>query len=237
MQVVLLHAGSSTRYAYVSPVVVLDEIAELCKQSTLYEFLKQDVQPGGFHDHRRFVDLVRDRLFERIDDEVRTALGMVEESEYVRVFERYTLHVTHWLKREKVRNPATGRLEEPDEAFMREVEGTLEVTVKPDEFRGNLIAKIGAWSIDHKGEKPVLETIFADLLKKLRAAYFERHKKAIARGVRDLVKVVTGNEGGLSAEAVAAARRAEATLIERFGYSVESARDLVTMMARTRYPG
>jgi hypothetical protein len=119
---------------------------------------------------------------------------------------------------------------------MREVETTLEVTVKPDEFRGNLIAKIGAWSIDHKGEKPVLETIFSDLLRKLKAAYYERHKKAITRGVRDLVKVLTGNEGGLSPEAIADARRAEATLVGRFGYSAESARDLAALMARSKYP-
>ncbi len=235
MQVVLLHAGSSTRYDYVSPVVVLDEIAELCKQTSLYEFLKQDVQPGGFHDHRRFVDVVRTRLLEVIDDEVRTSLGMIEESEYLRIFERYASHVMHWVKREKVRNASTGRLDDPDEAFMREVETTLEVTVKAEEFRSNLIAKIGAWSIDHKGEKPVLETIFGDLLKKLKAAYFERHKVAITRGVRELVRVMTGNEGGIEAEAVAAARRAEATLIARFGYTAESARDLVALMARTRY--
>ena len=232
---VLLNASSSPRYEYVSPVVVLDEIAELCKQTSLYEFLKQDVQPGGYHDHRRFVDLARDRMFDRIDDEVRTALGMVEEAEYLRVFDRYVNHVTHWVRKEKVRNPATGRHEDPDEGFMRETEKTLEVAVKPEEFRGGLIAKIGAWSLDHRGEKPVLDQIFPDLLKKLRGAYFERHRKAIARGVRDLVLMLTGNEGQVSAEGRERARDAEQTLITRFGYTHESARDLVALMAKTRY--
>ena len=48
MQTVLLAAAGSTRYEYVSPLVVLDEIVELCKQASLYEFLRQDVQPGGY---------------------------------------------------------------------------------------------------------------------------------------------------------------------------------------------
>ncbi len=236
MQGVLFNAASSIRYAYVSPVVVLEEITELCKQTSLYEFLKQDVQPGGYHDHRRFIDQVRERMLDRIDDDVRVSLGMIEESEYVRHFERYVSHVTHWVRKEKVRNAATGKHEDPDEGFMREVEKTLEVMVKPEEFRGGLIAKIGAWSLDHKGEKPVYETIFADLLKKLKGAYFERHKKTISRGIRDLVLVLTGNTGQVNAEGQVHARAAEKTLIERFGYSSESARDLVTLMARSRYP-
>jgi serine protein kinase len=232
---VLLNAASSERYSYVSPVIVLDEIVELCKQTSLYEFLKQDVQPGGYHDHRRFVDLVRDRMLDRIDDEVRTSLGMVEEAEYLRVFDKYVLHVTHWVRKEKVRNPQTGRHEDADEGFMREVEKTLEVTVKPEEFRGGLIAKIGAWSLDHRGEKPLFDQIFPEMLKKLKSAYFERHRKAIARGVRDLQLVLTGNEGQVSQEGRERAASAEKTLIERFGYTHESARDLVALMAKARY--
>jgi predicted Ser/Thr protein kinase len=237
MQGVLFNAANSPRYSYVSPVVVLDEIAELCKQTSLYEFLKQDVQPGGYHDHRRFVDLVRDRMIDRIDDEVRLALGLIEEGEYQRVFERYLSHVTHWVKKEKVRNSGTGRLEDPDENFMRETEKTLEVSVKPEEFRGGLIAKIGAWSLDHRGEKPQYDLIFPDLLKKLRGAYYERHKKAISRGVRELVFHLTGNDGAVSAEGLERAKAAVTTLVDRFGYTPDSARDLVALMSRTRYPG
>ena len=48
-----------------------------------------------------------------------------------------------------------------------------------------MIAKIGAWSLDHRGQKPVLGEIFPDLLRKLRDAYFEKHKKTIAKGMTD----------------------------------------------------
>jgi predicted Ser/Thr protein kinase len=235
MQTVLLAAAGSTRYEYVSPLVILDEIAELCKQASLYEFLRQDVQPGGYHDHRKLVEVVRGRLFDRIDDQVRASVGLVEESEYARVFDRYVNHVMHALKKEKVRETSTGRLLDPDEGMMKEVERTLEIAGRADDFRQSLIAKIGAWSLDHRGQKPVLSEIFSDLLRKLRDAYFEKHKKTIARGITDLVMLLSGNEGSLAAEARGRAETALSTLIERHGYTRESARDLVGALASLRY--
>ena len=235
IQGALLNAAASPRHGYVSPLAVLDELAELAKQTSLYEFLRQDVAPGGYHDHKKFVELCRDRLLVRVDDEVRAALGMVEESEYQRVFERYIAQITHWLRKEKLRNPTTGRMEDPDPAFMAEVEKTLELTGRPEELRGALIAKIGAWSLDHKGEKPVLVEIFAEQVKRLRDAYFERHRKAIASGVRELVEHLTTEGGTAAGPARDRAERALETLINRFGYRRDSARDLVALMARTRY--
>jgi predicted Ser/Thr protein kinase len=235
MQTVLLGAAGASRYPYVSPLVVLDEIVELCKQSSLYEFLRQDVQPGGYHDHRKLIDVVRGRLFDRIENEVQISVGLVEESEYTRVFERYVAHVMHALRKEKLRNPQTGRMEEPDEGMMKEVEKTLEIPGRPDEFRQSMIAKIGAWSLDHKGQKPVLGEIFVEHLRKLRDAYFERHRKTIAKGITELVMLLSGNESALSADAKIRADRALEMLIGTYGYSRESARDLVGALASMRY--
>jgi hypothetical protein len=126
-------------------------------------------------------------------------------------------------------------MEDPDEGMMKEVERTLEISGRADDFRQSLIAKIGAWSLDHRGQKPVLSEIFADLLRKLRDAYFERHKKTIAKGISDLVMYLSGNEGHLSTESRTRAETALATLTERYGYARESARDLVGALASLRY--
>jgi serine protein kinase len=235
MQSVILATVGSTRTAFVSPLVALEEITELCKQTGLYDFLRQDVQPGGFHDHRGLIDVVRGRLLDRVDDEVRSALGLIEESEYQRIFDRYVAHVTHWTRKEKVRNQQTGRMEDPDEGLMREVESTLEAPGRAEDYRQGLIAKIGAWSIDHRGEKPVPGKIFPDLLKKLRDAYYERHKKAIGRGVIELMAVLVGNESALNADALGRAQRAEQTLIDRYAYTRESAREMVGALVGARY--
>src|SRR4030095_10655296 len=99
----------------------------------------------------------------------------------------------------------------------------------------SLIAKIGAWSLDHRGQKPVLSEIFSDLMRKLRDAYFEKHKKTIAKGITELVRVLSGNESGLSADARSRADAALTTLMSKYGYTRESARDLVGALATLRY--
>jgi predicted Ser/Thr protein kinase len=235
MQQVLLAAAGAGRYGYVSPLAVLEEITELTKHTALYEFLRQDVQPGGFHDHKRLIEVVRGCLFDRIDEQVRTAVGLVDEAEYGRVFDRYLTHVMHTVRKEKVHNPATGRNEDPDVVMMVEVEKTIEASGRPEDFRAGLIAKIGAWSLDHKGQKPVMSEIFSDLMRKLRDAYFERHKKAIGKGVRDLMVLLVNDGASLSEEARQRAERARSTLIDRHGYQPESLRDLVGALAGLRY--
>lgn len=235
MQAVLLAAAGANRYGYISPLVVLEELAELAKQTTLYDFLRQDVQPGGFHDHKRLVEVVRAFLFERVEDEVSSAVGVIEESEYARVFERYITHVMHWVRKEKVRNPSTGRHEDPDMAMMMEVEKTLDAPGRPEDFRASLIAKIGAWSLDHKGQKLVMSEIFGDLMRKLREMYFIRHRKEIEKGVKDLLALLVDDGVNLAAEAKQRAEQAMKTLIEKRGYQRESLRDLVGALAGLRY--
>jgi serine protein kinase len=233
--VVLFNAANSTSYSYVAPLAILEEIDALIKQESVYDFLKQDVQPGGFHDHRRFVELVRERLVDRIDDEVRSAMGLIEESEYTRLFNRYIIHVLHWTRKERVHNPTTGAQEEPDQGLMREVESTLEITGTPDDFRRDLISKIGAWSLDHPNEKPDYTVIFAEYFKRLKADYFEQRRKSVRRGVEDLLTLLAADGAGLDLEARRLAERTRETLFSRFGYRADSARDALTLLFRHRY--
>lgn len=232
---VLFNAASSTKYPYVSPLAILEEIEVLMKQESVYDFLKQDVQPGGFHDHRRFVELVRERLLDRIDDEVRSAMGLIEESEYERLFNRYIVHVLHWTRKEKIKNPTTGALENPDESLMREVEASLDVSDPADDFRHDLISKIGAWSLDHPSERPEYTVIFADYFKRLKDDYYEQRGKVVRRGLEDTLTLLTSDDGGLGLDARAQAERTRDALFARFGYRGDSARDALTLLLRQRY--
>ena len=162
---------------------------------------------------------------DHIDEEVRSSMGLVEEGEYERLFQRYVTHVMHSIKQEKVRNPTTGRMDNPDEAMMRDIEKTLEVSGRSDDFRGDLIAKIGAWSLDHLNQKPDYASIFPDHFRKIRDAYFEERKKTVQGGVSDLLRLVTGNESVLAPEALKRARTTLENLIKRFGYNDVSAPD------------
>lgn len=235
LQVALFNAASSSVYSYVSPLAILDEIETLTKQTSVYEFLKQEALPGGFHDHRKFIGMVRERLIDVIDDEVRWSMGLVEEAEYQRLFERYITHVMHWTKNEKVRNPTTGRMEEPDESMMRDVEKTLDIGSRADEYRQDLIAKIGAWSLDHPKTKPNYSDIFADHFKKLKEAYFEKRKKTVKAGVEELLKFMTGNEKAIGTDGAERAKTTLNNLLEKYDYNENSARDAVMLLVRNRY--
>ncbi len=235
LQSVLFNAANSSAYSYVSPLAILDELDELCKQVTVYDFLKQDALPGGFHDHRALISKVRGRLLDRVNDEFRGAMGLVEDKEYHRVFERYIKHVTHYNRGEKIRNESTGATEDADEKLMQSVEETLAVTGDVKEIRNSLMAKIGAWSLDNPDQKPVYEEIFAEQFSKLRDSYFKEHETTVSQAVRHFLVFVSDGQHSLSEDDRQQAAVVEKNLYEKYGYQEDSARDIIRVLARERY--
>lgn len=235
LQAAIFDAANSKDVDYVSPAMILDEITEISKQTSVYQFLRQESLPGGYHDHRKFIALVRKKYLDLVDDEVRVSLGLVAEEEYGKLFDTYLDHVMHWTRKERIQNPSTGKYEEADEKLMQKVEKILEVSGKPDTFRHDLISKIGAWSLDNPNQKPDYDAIFADYFKKLRDDYHERQKKTVEAGIADLLKLLRGEEKYLEQDALAKSQAALETLCTRFHYRKDSAEDAVGLLARVRY--
>jgi serine protein kinase len=235
MKLLIMNAAQSTRYSCLSPFAIFDELEELVRGVTVYEFLKQEPLPGGFHENRKFIFQVRDRLIDKIDDEVRTSMGLVEERRYIDRFERYVTHVSYWVKHEKVPNPITGRDEEPDEQMMAEVESILEMSGRRDEFRREVISRIGAWSVDHPRQKPDYEKIFPRPILALRESFFEERKKQVRKINEDLLVLLTDGPEKMQPEAAAAASTTLAVMKSRFGYCDNCAKDAVLALIRKRY--
>jgi serine protein kinase len=235
MKLLLMNAAQSPKYQCLSPFAVFDELEDLVRGVTVYEFLKQEPLPGGFHENRKFIFQVRDRLIDRIDDEVRTSMGLVDERRYIEQFERYASQASHWVKREKVANPITGRDEDPDEDFMNDVERKLDVSNRKEEFRREVIARIGAWSIDHPRQKPDYEKIFPRPIAELREAFFGDRKKQVRKINEDLLVLMTDGPSKMQADAAAAAQTTLDTLKTRFGYCEHCAKDAVLALIRKRY--
>jgi serine protein kinase len=235
MKLLIMNAAQSTRYGCLSPFAIFDELEELVRGVTVYEFLKQEPLPGGFHENRKFIFQVRDRLIDKIDDEVRTSMGLVEERRYIDRFERYVTHVSYWVKHEKVPNPITGRDEEPDEQMMAEVESILEMSGRRDEFRREVISRIGAWSVDHPRQKPDYEKIFPRPILALRESFFEERKKQVRKINEDLLVLLTDGPEKMQPEAAAAASTTLAVMKSRFGYCDSCAKDAVLALIRKRY--
>ncbi|MDI3291041.1 serine protein kinase PrkA [Polyangium sp. 15x6] len=186
----LLDAAQSRDHGCLSPFSVLTELDELCKRTSEYDWLKERPLAGGYHDHKLFRDVVRARLLDTLEEEMRSASGLVDETRYGELFDRYVQHVGAWVKGEKIRNPHTGDFEGADERMMREIEGLLGVRGKHDDHRRGLIAMIAAWAIDHPGEKVVNAVVFPQQIRKLREAVFTERRKAVALLCRDLVAML-----------------------------------------------
>jgi predicted Ser/Thr protein kinase len=195
IRTLMLDAGQSRDYGCLSPFAVLTELDELCKRTSEYDWLKERQLAGGYHDHKLFREVVRARLLDTLEEEMRTASGLVDETRYGELFDRYIQHVGAWVKGEKIRNPHTGDFENADERMMREVEGLLGVRAKQDEHRRGLISMIAAWAIDHPGEKVVNAVVFPQQIKKLREAVFTDRRKAVAHLCRDLVGLLRDRVG------------------------------------------
>ncbi|HKQ68637.1 MAG TPA: serine protein kinase PrkA, partial [Polyangiaceae bacterium] len=235
MRTVLLDAGQSRKYKCLSPLAVLFELDELCDRVAEYEWLQEEQLPGGFHDHKAFREALRGRLLDAWEAEMRVASGLVSESQYGELFDKYVSHVSVWVKKEKVRNRLTGNYEEPDERMMSEVEALLGVSGDPADYRRGLISAIAAWAIDHPDQKVDNTVVFASHTKKLRDAVFAERRQQIALVARDVMLVLSDDTAGMSADRLADAKAAKERMKQLYGYCDDCARDTASSLVRWRY--
>jgi predicted Ser/Thr protein kinase len=196
--------------------------------------LQEEKLPGGYHDHVGFRKILRDRLLDALEDEFRQASGLVDETRYTDMFDRYVTHVSFWVKKEKLRNPMTGQYDEPDERLMSEVETLLGSRDKPEELRNGLIGTIAAWAIDHPDEAVDHAKVFGSQLRRLREAVFAERRSAVAKLCRDVLYLLKEDGAGLDAARRSAAQRAVDQLKARFGYESGSAGDAAVALVRER---
>lgn len=235
MRAVLLDAAQSRRYGYLSPFAVLEELEKLCERVNEYAFLQQERLPGGYHDHAAFREHIHGRILDAFEDELRIVSGIVEETRYAELFDRYVTHVSYWVKGEQLRNPMTGAYESPDARLFAEVERLLGATDKAEQFRRSLINSIAAWAIDHPDETVDNQRVFSDHLRRLREAVFAERRGALAKLCRDIVLLLREEGSGLDSERRKAAEGAVRGLEARYGYIEESAADAAAMMLKHRY--
>jgi serine protein kinase len=237
VRTMLLDAAQDPMRPCLSPPGVTDQIQLLCDKGD-YQFLKHKPD-SGFHDHRAFLLQVRDAWLSRLDTEVRTSTGLVEESRYEELFERYVMHVSLWVKGERHRDPMTGKYEEPDETLFRRVEEILEVK-DAKEFRRNLISVVAAYSIDHPGERMDPAEIFPRYLERVKESYFTERRSFVAAVIRDMLVLLSEgtqqhNEQVLDGDRRRDAQAAVDRLLAGYGYCKLCARESLGELLRSRY--
>lgn len=234
----LLDAAQDPAYDCLSPLAVLTHIERLCEADD-YEFLDEKPEEGGYHDHRSFVGLVRERWLDRVDEEFRSSTGLVEETQYLDLFSKYVTHVSYWVKGERVENPMTGDYEDPDTGLFENVEEMLGVEEDArDAFRRDLISAVAGHYIDNPDESVDYGRVFPRHHAKLREASYQKLRAQLAEIAQDALAVLSGDEPvieRMGAERAAKARETLDALYQQHGYEKPSASDAIEELLRRRY--
>lgn len=234
MRTVLLDAAQNEKFECLSPFAVLEEIDALCQRQDEYAWLRSTGDAGGYHDHGVFRVELRNVLLDELEDEFRVASGLIDDQQYVGLFERYITHVSYWVKGEKTIHPLTGEPQPPDEGLMREVE--LLVGVKDDvhQFRQGIIGRIAARAIDQPDRPIDARRVFMAEIARMRETVFSERRHVLGRVCRDVWVLL--REGGTGLQEPRR-QRAQETL-ERLrgrGYDDHCAADAAQALGQERF--
>lgn len=234
----LLNAAHHGEYDYLSPIAVLDELREVLKAKSVYEFLRQEVV-GKYHDHEAFLKQAEQHYIQWIDEEVRDSMGLTTESSYGELFTKYVNNVSHWVKSEKMLDPVSGQYRDADKAFMGEIESVLmSEGERAEDFRRAVIGTIGAKALENPNERPNYNELFRHHIQRLREDFFAKRRKVLERNIENFLKLTSDDKGiGLDPKDAHQAQLMRDTLVKRYGYTEASARDTVAFLLKRKYAG
>ncbi len=189
IRMILMNAAQQEQRSCVSPLGLFDEIRDLISQKSIFTFL-QAKSEDDFMNQDRILELLDEHFLDMVENEVAQAMGLVTESSYQVLFDRYIQHVSHWLRDEKLTDPVSGQSVSPSNEIMAEVEGVIRTgDQNAEEFRKNLISRIGAYALDaeKQGEKiegkPDYSKVFPTMFDKLRTNFMEKRKELINHNI------------------------------------------------------
>jgi predicted Ser/Thr protein kinase len=236
VKTVLFDAAQNQEYTCLSPLSVLRELEEFIKRVSEYDFLKQEVK-DGFHDSAEFISIVRNEYLNKIDREVRDSIGLYDSAQWEEFLKKYVHQISLVLKKEKIKNSITGRLEDPDLNLIHEFEKIVEApsdTSDQEAFRKNIISQVGVWSLDHPHHPVIYAQVFPDFWKKLEKHYFESQKSLLAK-MSDALLVYHTDQVDPSSEGATLARQTVNNMKLHLGYCEDCAKEVITFLMRQRY--
>ena len=221
--------GSASRPRYIQ-----DKISNvLVRDRAVHQPLHGHERAGEGLDHHSLISdpetkkhykdlllVVREEYEEIIKNEVQRAISADEEA-IARLCGNYIDNVKAYTQNEKVKNPYTGKDEEPDERLMRSIEEKIDIPEsRKDDFRREIMNYIGALAVEGKTfDYKTNERLHRALELKL----FEDQKDSIK--LTSLVSTVVDKDTQEKIEVV------KGRLIKDFGYDEISATDVLNYVA------
>ena len=218
----------------ISPRYIQDKISNALvgEQPSINPFMVMNELEAGLDHHslvskeedkkryRELLNLVREEYDDIVKNEVQRAISADEEA-IGRLCGNYIDNVKAYTQREKVKNPYTGKDEEPDERLMRSIEEKIQIPEsRKDDFRREIMNYIGALAVEGKTFDYRMNE---RLHKALELKLFEDQKDSIK--LTSLVSTVVDKDTQEKIEVV------KSRLIRDFGYDEISATDVLNYVA------
>jgi serine protein kinase len=170
--------------------------------------------------YRELLALVKQEYEDIVKNEVQRAIS-ADEDAIKRLCANYLDNVKAYTQREKVRNPFTGEYQAPDERLMRSIEEKIAVAEsRKDDFRREIMNYIGALAVENK---PFDYRSNERLHRALDLKLFEDQKDSIK-----LTSLLSNVVDKKTQEKIDVVKK---RLIDHFGYSDESATDVLNYVA------
>ncbi len=244
LKVVLQMAAQNDQFPTLGPGAVFAELDKLIRRPLDFEYLR--IEPNqGYHDYEGMLKLVRQEWLNLVDREMEACLELDRKDQINESLERYVRNVMANVRKEKVKNRITGQFEEVDESLMTEFENFISVTDNREDYRRNLISRLGAWSIENPGRAAggqalPYDKIFTDIVKRLRAKFHEQHVAKIRTMGALFVETAGFDVEALKKrpstnEAEGLAIRVFEGMQAKFGYGPAGAKEALTELIRSRY--
>jgi len=239
-------SAQNDSFPSLSPNSIFSELKDMVKRPQDFEYLRQESM-GLYHNFEGLIDSCRDVWLDWVEEEMRQSLDLEEITQLSDFLEKYVYQSTHYVRGEKVRNKLTGKSDEPDASLLKEFEKLIGVgSGQEEEFRRNIIARLGAWSVDNstrpKGEELPYAKIFPDLMERLQGHFREAQNSkikgmgAILLNIRDIEGItnMSGDSTQLS-ESRQILLKVYKGMQDKFNYGPKGAFEALVDLIKARY--
>ena len=233
---VLYDSAQNPEFPCLSPLSVLSELEDFVKRTSEYDFLKQDVK-DGYHDNHEFINTVKNEYISRLDMEVRESMGVFETRQYEEFLKKYIVHLSHQLKKEKIKNTITGKMEPPDMTLIEEFEQIIEAPSgggERESFRQNVISTIGAFALDHPKQPVDYRYVFPEYMKRLEDHYFNQ-QKAQMKTLGDAIQFFGTEREDRSTDHYKLAKTTIGNMMKNLKYCEGCAPQAILFLIRAKY--
>jgi len=233
MMTMLSRAAENRNYRCLTPMAVFASLNELCKESSLYEFLRFPTDEE-YHDPQKHLEEVKEEYIRIVTHEVYDSMSLVDEEEYHRVFLEYFRHVKAFCSKEKVYNSTTNSYEDANLDFLESIEKLLNFSEAPEEFRSNIMTRIGAKSLEAPRAKINYTELFPAIFQALRVNFYKERNRMLTLIEEDILKFGTDDFDLLSQEDQNRVRDVLSRMESTYQYCKNCAKDVIAYVLKNR---